>query len=278
MDKKSLTHKMHVIAGQTGLPFNTILTFFFLEVVLSRIAISEVSKYFIFKGGLLLASILGVKTRTTVDIDLLLTGVDMTEATVRSLVNQALNQPVSPKVSCEIQSIESIRAEDQYGGYRIRILCKLENIRQIVPLDLATGDPITPESIQYEYTPLFLGKPIKLASYNVETILAEKIETLYRRGLANSRCKDFYDIHVIWKARQEHLNFEVLKDAFAHTCTHRFTKVNQPEFDELLEDMKNDHQMAKRWQAFVNRNSYAREIAFGATLNTMRELIPILLT
>ena len=112
MDKKSLTHKTHVIADQTGLPFNTILTYFFLEVVLLRIALSEVSKHFIFKSGFLLANILGVKARTTVDIDLLLTGVDMTEMNVKSIVNKAINHPMSPEVLCEIQSIEPIRFED----------------------------------------------------------------------------------------------------------------------------------------------------------------------
>ena len=117
----------------------------------------------------------------------------MTEESVRTLVNQALKQQVTPEVSCEIQSVEPIRDEDQYGGYRVRILCRLENIRQVVPLDLATGDPITPEPIQYEYNPLYPGQPIQLISYNVETMLAEKIETVYRRGTVNSRCKNGLD-------------------------------------------------------------------------------------
>lgn len=278
MDKNSLTHKTHVIADQTGLPFNTILTHFFLEVVLLRIALSEVSKHFIFKGGFLLANILGVKARTTVDIDLLLTGVDMTEMNVKLLVNKAISHPMSPEVLCEIQSIEPIRGEDQYGGYRVRILCRLDNIRQIVPLDLATGDPITPEVMQYEYIPLYPGRPFKLASYNIETTLAEKIETVYRRGFANSRCKDFYDIYVIWMVKGDLVNKEVLKDAFAHTCSHRFTKVDQFEFYELLEVLKNDNQMAKRWQAYVKRNSYAREISFVEIINTLNKIILTLFT
>jgi len=175
------------------LPFNSVLTHFFLEIILSRIAVSERCQNLIFKGGFLLSNILGIKSRTTVDIDLLVTGINMTEESVRTLVNQALKQQVTPEVSCEIQSVEPIRDEDQYGGYRVRILCRLENIRQVVPLDLATGDPITPEPIQYEYNPLYPGQPIQLISYNVETILAEKIETVYRRGTVNSRCKNGLD-------------------------------------------------------------------------------------
>jgi len=277
MDKQGLTHKTHIIANQTGLPFNTVLTHFFLEVVLSRIAASDVSKYFILKGGLLLSNILGIKSRTTVDIDLLLTGVNMTKINVKSLINQALNQPVFPEVLCEIQSIEPIRNEDQYGGFRVRILCKLDNIRQIVPLDIATGDPITPEAIKHEYIPLYPGNPLILASYNIETTLAEKIETVYRRGFANSRCKDYYDIHVIWRAKGDSIEVETLRDAFMRTCSQRFTKIEQHEFYGLLKELKNDIQMEKRWQAYLKRNSYARKISFGDTVNTISEITRLLL-
>jgi predicted nucleotidyltransferase component of viral defense system len=276
MDKQSLTHKTHIIASQTGLQFNIVLTHFFLEVVLSRIAVSKGSKNFILKGGFLLSNILGINSRTTVDIDLLITGIDMTEATVRTLVNQALNQEIAPKVLCEILTIESIHGEDPYGGFCIRILCKLDNIRQIVPLDLATGDPITPDVTHFKYVPLYLGKPIQLASYNLETILAEKIETVFQRGMANSRCKDFYDIHIIWKEKQNLIDCEVLKDAFTQTCSHRLTKADNHEFNRLLKALKTDDQVAKRWRAYVNRNSYARDIKFEDTINSMKKIIPVL--
>ncbi|MDY6846398.1 MAG: nucleotidyl transferase AbiEii/AbiGii toxin family protein [Chloroflexota bacterium] len=276
MDKQSLTHKTHLIAGQTGLPFNAVMTHFFLEVILSRIAVSKGCKNFIFKGGFLLSNILGIKSRTTVDIDLLVIGIDMTEESVKTLVNQALKQQVTPEVSCEIQSVEPIRDEDQYGGYRVRIMCGLENIRQVVPLDLATGDPITPEAIQYEYNPLFPGKPIQISSYNIETILAEKIETVYQRGLANSRFKDFYDIHIIWKVKHQSISNDVLKEAFTNTCSHRLTKPNKNEFNCLLEVLKSDDQMAKRWRSYLKRNAYAREIEFDDTLSTMIAIIPLL--
>jgi predicted nucleotidyltransferase component of viral defense system len=275
MDKQSLTHKVHLIANETGLSFNTVMTHFFLEVVLSRIAVSEVCKNLIFKGGFLLSNILGIKSRTTVDIDLLIDGINMAEESIRALVNQALKQPVIPEVSCMIQSIEPIRNEDQYGGYRVRILCRLENIRQILPLDFAAGDPITPRAIQYEYNPLFSDKPIQISSYNIETMLAEKIETVYRRGLVNSRCKDFYDIHIIWTLKRKFINDTVLKHAFVNTCSYRFTKPDINEFFALLKVLKNDDQMAKRWDAYVKRNAYSKEIAIDDTLNTLMEIIPV---
>ena len=276
MDKQSLTHKTHLIASQTGLPFNTVLTHFFLEVILSRIAVSETCKHLIFKGGFLLSNILGIQSRTTVDIDLLVTGINITEDSVRALVNQVLTQPVTPEVLCEIQSVESIRGEDQYGGYRVRILCRCENIRQLVPLDVATGDPITPEAMQYVYNPLFPGKPLQLLSYNIETMLAEKIETVYRRGLYNSRCKDFYDIHVLWKVKQDHIDKNVLRNAFGNTCSHRLTKADMIEFNALMEAMKSDDQMSNRWHAYLKRNAYARGISFDDTLGTVIEIIPVL--
>jgi predicted nucleotidyltransferase component of viral defense system len=276
MDKQSLIHKTHVIASQTGLQFNTVLTHFFLEVVLSRIAVSKGSKHFKLKGGFLLSNILGIISRTTVDIDISITGIDMTKISVSTLINQALKQKIAPKVLCEILSIESIHGGDPYGGYRVRILCRLDNIRQVVPLDLATGDPITPDATHFEYVPLYLGEPIQLASYNLETILAEKIETVYQRGLANSRCKDLYDIHIIWKDKQELIDCEVLSDAFTQTCSHRLTKADNHEFNTLLEALKTDDQIARRRHAYVNRNSYARGIKFEDTINSMIKIIPVL--
>jgi predicted nucleotidyltransferase component of viral defense system len=276
MDKQSLTYKTHLIANQTGLPFNAVLTHFFLEVLLSRIAGSTGSKNIIFKGGFLLASIFGIKTRTTVDIDLLVTGMEMTEISLRTLINQFLGQPIIPEVDCEVLSIQPIRQEDPYGGYRVRILCQLENIRQIVPLDIAVGDPITPGPIQYEYKTLFMDQAIQLSSYNIETILAEKLETVYRRGLVNSRCKDFYDIHVIWKLQANLLDREILKSAFENTCMHRFSQIDRRTFHDLLEMMMDDDQMAKRWRAYVKRNSYANDITFVDTLKTLIEIMPVL--
>lgn len=275
MNKQSLTHKVNLIASETGLPFNTVMTHFFLEVALSRIAVSEVGKNLIFKGGFLLSNILGIKSRTTVDIDLLVTGINMVEESVRALVNQTLKQPVIPEVSCVIQSIDPIRNVDEYGGYRVRILCRLENIRQIVPLDFAAGDPITPEAIQYQYNPLFSDNPIQITSYNIETLLAEKIETVYRRGLVNSRCKDFYDIHLIWKLKRKFINDAVLKHAFVNTCSYRLTKPDINEFFALLKALKNDEQMAKRWDAYVKRNAYSKEISFDDTLSTLMGIIPL---
>lgn len=276
MNKQSLTYKTHLIANQTGLPFNTVLTTFFLEVVLSRIAASPQRKNFIFKGGFLLSNILGIGTRTTVDIDLLIIGIDMTESNVNTLIGQALKQNITPEVKCEIQSITQIRDEDPYGGYRVHILCILENIRQIVPLDLAAGDPITPGEIQYEFKPLYPGKPIQMASYNIESILAEKIETAYRRGLVNSRCKDFYDIHVLWRGKRELIDCEILRKAFGSTCAHRNTIVDKNKFFSLLGLLTADDQMVTRWRAYVMRNSYAREIEFKDTLDTLITIIPFL--
>lgn len=276
MDKQSLTHKTHLIANQTGLPFNTVLTTFFLEVVFSRIAASPQSKNFIFKGGFLLSNILGIGTRTTVDIDLLITGIDMTESNINTLIGKALKQKNAPEVNCEIQSIVQIRDEDPYGGYRVNILCRLENIHQIVSLDIAAGDPITPREIQYEFNPLYPGNPIQMASYNIESILAEKIETVYRRGLVNSRCKDFYDIHVLWTGKRELIDCEILRKAFGSTCAHRNTIVNKNKFFSLLDLLTADDQMVTRWRAYVKRNSYAREIEFKDTLDTLITIIPFL--
>ena len=203
MNKDKLRAICQRVSKETGLSFNIIQTHYFLESILERISDSDESENFIFKGGFLLANLIGIRQRNTVDIDLLIRSFAFTRENIKQRFEKILKNINDNGITYEIQKIEEIRKEDEYGGFRITVLCRLENIRQMIPLDIATGDPITPSDIFYEYKSIFSDNFLKIYAYNIETILAEKIQTVYQRGIFNSRSKDFYDIYILYHLKKE---------------------------------------------------------------------------
>ena len=278
MNKAQLTSQTRKIANQTGLSFNMILTHYFLEVILTKLANSNASQFFVFKGGFLLSNIIGIASRSTADIDLLLKNSPLNEPNLRDLLTGVMKEDTVTEVICSLQSIEPVREDVEYGGYRVKIFCQLENIRQVVPLDVATGDPQTPSPIEYQYHPLFSETPIPLMAYNLETILAEKIETIIRRDLANSRSKDFYDIYIVWRLQRDEIEALTLLKALQATCTYRETTLNFANLIELLEKIKSDKAMNIRWKAYAKRYPYANGIGLPDTVDATIELITTIST
>lgn len=158
MNKDKLRDLCLNLSRKSGLSFNVVQTQYFLESILKRISVSDENKNFIFKGGFLLSNMIGIGQRSTVDIDFLVNKFALTEDNILQKIQTILSYDEKESVTYKVQKIEPIRHEDEYGGYRVTILCQLENIRQIVPLDIATGDPITPCEIEYEYKSLFGDK------------------------------------------------------------------------------------------------------------------------
>ena len=199
MNKAKLTALCHKVSKEVGLSFNAVMLYYFLESILKKLAESRYKESFIFKGGFLLSSVVGIDSRSTVDIDFLLRNMQLSEKNVEQMLKETLKPEESDDILYEVQSIVPIKEEDQYGGFRASILCKMENIKQVVPLDIATGDIITPHPIEYRYVSSFGEEEIIIKAYPIETMLAEKIQTIYARGFLNSRSKDYYDLYIIYK-------------------------------------------------------------------------------
>lgn len=273
MNKMQLTHKTHQIANANHLPFNTVLTHFFLEAVLFKLCSGETADYFIFKGGLLLSNMFGISQRTTVDMDFLVNNYSLSEDSVKILVEYAVESKIIPEVTCTVQSLETIREDNIYGGYRVKLQCNFENIRQMVMIDISAGDPITPGPITYLYNPLYSSEVISITSYNLETILAEKIHAVMTLGIANSRSKDFYDIHFLWQQRNHKLNFQTIVDAINHTFAYRESMLDKELFIETLSQIKNDPRMKIRWKHYVDRNKFASNLEFDQVLQSCDEIV-----
>lgn len=200
MNKAKLTALCHKISKQTGLTFNSVMTYYFLEVILKKLSHSPYSKHYIFKGGFLLSNVIGVNARSTVDIDFLFHRITLSEETIRQQLKDILTDS-NDEILFVIKSIATIKENDEYSGYRVSILCQLENIKQTIHLDIATGDIVTPHPITYDYKAIFDDENFPITAYTIETILAEKLQTIYSRSFLNSRSKDFYDIYILVKLK-----------------------------------------------------------------------------
>ena len=211
-------------------------------------------------------SVVGIDLRSTVDIDFLLRNMQLSERNIVQMLNETLKPEESDDIFYELQSIMPIKEEDQYGGFRANILCKMENIRQIVPLDIATGDVITPHPIDYKYVSSFGEEEIIIKAYPLETMLTEKIQTIYARGFLNSRSKNYYDLYIIYKLKHKDVNVGVLREACRKTFKYRKTEFDIGKIINLLENLKTNEIFLKRWQAYSKKNLYAKDITFAEVL------------
>ena len=273
MNKDRLRAICQKLSKETGLSFNAIQTHYFLESILEKISNSDENENFIFKGGFLLANVIGIRQRNTVDIDFLIRRFSLTEENIKQRFEKIFQSGNDNGITYEIQKIEEIRKEDEYGGFRITVLCRLENIRQIIPLDIATGDPITPSEISYEYKSIFSNSLFEICAYNIETILAEKIQTVYQRGIFNSRSKDFYDIYILYHLKKEEIDFEHLKEACQNTFKHRYTDFNIDSILNVLTGLKVEKDLKIRWSSYKKRFRYAEEISFDEAVNAVIEVV-----
>ena len=273
MNKYKLRSICKKISDETGLSYNVIQTHYFLETILEKISKSDENQNFIFKGGILLASFIGIKQRSTVDIDFLIRKFTLTKENISQKLEKILKHEVYEDINYEIKKVEEIRKDDEYGGFRIAIECKLDNIRQIILLDIATGDPITPKEIIYKYKSTFDDKIYEIYSYNIETILAEKIQTIYQRGVFNTRSKDFYDVYILFHLKKKEIDYEKLGVACRNTFKHRSNKFNVVDILNVLGTLKGENDMLKYWSNYQDRFRYAKNISFHEVIDTIAELM-----
>ncbi|VOM01928.1 Abortive infection protein AbiGII [Streptococcus pneumoniae] len=277
MNKAKLTALCHNISKQTGLTFNSVMTYYFLEVILKKLSRSSYADHYIFKGGFLLSNIIGVESRSTVDIDFLFHKQTLSEENVQQQLEEILSE-VKNDIQFSIQSITTIKESDDYGGYRATILCQLENIKQIIHLDIATGDVVTPQPITYDYKAIFNDENFPIIAYTIETVLAEKLQTIYSRSFLNSRSKDFYDIYILSKLKKDDIDLAQLKMACKRTFSYRETELNFNNIIQLLETFKSDSTQQQQWQNYSKKYSYTKGISFSEILDEMIRLVSLLIS
>ena len=230
---------------------------------------------YIFKGGFLLSNVIGVESRSTVDIDFLFHKQTLSEENVQQQLEEILTES-KDDIQFSIQSISSIKESDNYGGYRATILCQLENIKQIIHLDIATGDIVTPHPVTYAYKAIFNDESFSIIAYTIETILAEKLQTIYSRNFLNSRSKDFYDVYILSKLKKNDIDFRQLNVACQRTFSYRETELDYNEIVQLMESFKTDPIQQQQWQNYSNKYSYTKGISFSEILDEIVNLVSVI--
>ena len=249
---------------------------FYFERLLERISKSNYKNGIILKGGVLLSSIIGDDERTTKDMDTTLKGIPLTKEKLEVMFNEILNIKIDDGVSFSLINIKDIWLEDEYGGFRLNILASLDKNKTYITVEVTTGDVITPREIKFSYNCIFEDKKIFIMSYTLETIIAEKFQTIISRGVLNTRLKDFYDVYVLMNTKLDEINLETLKLAIKNTFNKRETKYDISDFYLVIEDLKENNDLKRLWIEYQNKNNYSKNINYIMTIESIEMIIKIL--
>lgn len=276
MNYKELNDKAREIERNTGLQHLEIYQRFMFERILERISKSNYNENFILKGGLLLSAMFGINNRSTRDMDISIKGIDVSKEKMLDILNQILSIDLNDGVKFEVVKITDIREDDEYGGNKYHLVGKLENLKVNLEIDISTGDEITPRQLKYAYASIFEDKNILIDSYNIETILSEKIETILRRGKYNARMKDYYDVYSFLTKLKNEINMETFKNAFSNTITQRESSKYLNDYKQILEEIAEDERMNTYWKNYKSKNKYARDIELEIIISLLKSFIEII--
>jgi predicted nucleotidyltransferase component of viral defense system len=253
------------IENKYDLNYYEILQRYMFERVLERISVSKYQDNFILKGGLLLSAMFGIDNRMTKDMDATITGIDVSKDKMLKVLNEILSINLKDSVKFDVIDITDIREDDEYGGNKYHIVGKLQSLKVNLEIDISTGDKVTPRELKYKYPLIFEDRTIMISSYNIETILAEKIETALRRGVFNSRMKDFYDIYYL--SNMFDFDGRKLQEAIFETLQNRGTTYNKDSLDKIKE-FSNDAQMISKWNLYL-RTIKMPELEFKTVIESI---------
>lgn len=266
---KSLANKNHANA-------RVLLRLFMMERFLERLSLSKYSEMFILKGGMLITAMIGISNRSTMDIDTTISGFDLTSEEAVSVVGEIIGIELNDGVSFSIEGSETIMDAMDYPGIRIEMTASLEKLTVPFKIDISTGDAITPSAIKYNYRTIIENRSINLCSYNIETVLAEKIQTILARGALNTRMRDFYDVKILTDIYEHSINHIILKRAFEATSKERKTETLIENSSFAIETIKEDKTMNSLWRKYQNKYQYASGISLEETLNSVMKIISII--
>ena len=261
------------VAKQNNADARTLMRIYMMERFLERLTQSEYRDNFIIKGGILVTAMIGVAHRSTMDIDTSMKNLNLSAEDALRVVNQVKDIDLDDGVSFEVKDVSNIMDEMEYPGIRVTMNANVGRLITPLKIDISTGDVITPRAIEFNYDLLLEDRSISLWSYNLETILAEKLQTVLARGILNTRMRDFYDIRMLVDTYEDKVNKAVLKDAFAATCKKRGTDHLQEQAEEIIKIIEADEQLQVLWRAYQKKYSYAAEIDYASVIRDVRKLM-----
>ena len=273
----SLKAIINNIAKENKVSAQSVLQTYMLERLLERISISKYKDNFILKGGMLISAMLGIDSRTTMDMDTTIKGFKLTEENITNIINEICNIKIDDEVTFEVLKIELIREDDDYGGYRITFKANyMESMPVIMKIDITTGDKITYKEIKYSFNLMLEDRKIQIWSYNLETVIAEKFESIIKRGILGTRIRDYYDVYMLLNTQTKNINFNTLKDAIYSTAEYRNTINIIKDWSKIIEQLDNSDIMKKQWERYKKDNFYAKEIKYEDLIESLKQVGKIL--
>ena len=249
---------------------------FFFEHVLMRLEKSKYKDNIILKGGVLLSSIIGSDMRTTKDIDATLKSIPLNEESIRNIFEEILSIDINDDFIFKIENIKDIRLEDEYGGYRINVYGEFDKLKTHFFIEVTTGDIITPREIKYKYNSIFEDKTIDIMAYTIETIIAEKFESIISKNITTTRAKDFYDMYVIVNNHIDKVDKNILIKAIKRTFKHRNTNFNIEYLNDMFVIIKNSIVLKELFDNYSTKLTYAKNVRFEDTIDAIKQIIDIL--
>ena len=267
----SLKAKINNIAKEENISPQAVMQTYMLERLLERISISKYKDNFILKGGMLISSILGIDSRSTMDMDTTIKGFKLNNEILEKILKEIISIKIDDGIIFNILSIENIRDDDDYGGNRVHLEAIFNNMPVDLKIDVTTGDKITYKEIEYKYDLLLENRNINIWTYNIETILAEKYESVIKRSILNTRIRDFYDIYML-SSLTKNISEEELKDAIIETSKHRNTYENINNIDivnDVIDLIQTNSSLQNQWTRYQKNYDYAKDISYLSLIESI---------
>lgn len=269
-NRDSLKAKVSNLSKKTNIPNKYLIQNFMFEALLKRISVSKYKDKFIIKGGLLLSSIFGVDLRSTMDLDTTIKGLSLDRETITKAIKEIINIDLDDNIKLEIENIKDIREEDLYQGFEVNLKAEFDGLKTNLMIDITTGDVITYKEIEFKYNTIFDNETINIMTYNYETIIAEKFESIISRNIDNTRMKDYYDLYMFVNLKWDDINKAVLRKAIINTSKVRETLDYIDDANRYIELISDDSRLKLLWDSYKNNYEYAKDINFEDTINAIK--------
>ena len=274
-NRDSLKAKASNLSKKTNIPNKYLIQNFMFEALLKRISKSKYKDKFIIKGGLLLSSIFGVNLRSTMDLDTTIKGLPLDRKTITKVINEIISIDVEDNVKLEIENIKDIREEELYSGFEVNLKAEFDGLKTNLMIDITTGDVITYKEVEFKYNTIFDNETINIMTYNYETIIAEKFESIISRNIDNTRMKDYYDLYMFVNLKWNDINEETLRKAIINTSKARETLDYIENANKYIELISDDSRLNLLWNSYQNNYEYAKDIEFEDTINAIKVISEI---
>ena len=264
------------ISKKTGVNPNSLLQMCLFEGILEKLSKSKYSENFILKGGLLISSLIGVDMRSTMDMDTTLRGIPLNEVSITKILNEILAIEIDADIEYKLIKLSPIRQEDVYEDFCASISCIFGKINATLNIDITTGDVITPREMNYSYSKILEEGTIPIMTYTIETILAEKFETISSRNITTTRARDFYDLYMIYSIYKDKIDKDILRKAIERTSKYRGSFEIVLQHKEIVELFRESETPKELWKKYTQNNPYVKDIDFLDTISVYEEIGTVL--